>query len=150
MLLWEDEPLSAFVGMCGLLPYRARMEEAMTGATEEHDAPDFDLFGGSSNSEVRDTALNDPHSAAVTWLREELEFASRYRPAVVLRTPKTPVFLAHGYEDPKVPIQLGREASSFLGASGVEVTWKEYEGLGHWYSADMLFDLAQFALHKRG
>lgn len=37
-----------------------------------------------------------------------------------------PVFMAHGTEDPVVPIQLGRHAASQLQAAGAALDWHEY------------------------
>ncbi len=56
-----------------------------------------------------------------------------------------PIFLGHGTDDEKVPISLGRTAVRALRDAGVEdVEWKEYSGLGHWYSGAMLGDLVIF------
>lgn len=37
-----------------------------------------------------------------------------------------PIFMAHGSQDPVVPISLGRSASERLSAAGFEVEWHEY------------------------
>jgi len=37
-----------------------------------------------------------------------------------------PIFMAHGSQDPVVPINLGRAASERLSAAGFEVEWHEY------------------------
>ena len=54
---------------------------------------------------------------------------------------RVPIFLGHGVEDEKVPTELGREAASFLQSMDASLEWHEYEGLGHWYSSEMLKDL---------
>lgn len=47
---------------------------------------------------------------------------------------QTPVFLGHGAEDPKVSVTLGEKMSHVLSTGmGMDVTWKAYGGLGHWY-----------------
>lgn len=47
---------------------------------------------------------------------------------------QSPVFLGHGCEDPKLSVNLGRKMSHVLSTGfGMDVTWKAYEGLGHWY-----------------
>jgi len=56
----------------------------------------------------------------------------------------TPIYLGHGTEDEKVPFELGKLASQFLAELGLDVTWEEYPGLAHWYSADMLTDVYGF------
>lgn len=45
-------------------------------------------------------------------------------------------------------MQLRREASSCLEALGVDVRWREYEKLGHWYSEAMLSDIVEFLREK--
>ncbi|KAF9253762.1 hypothetical protein DTO027I6_2775 [Penicillium roqueforti] len=49
----------------------------------------------------------------------------------------TPVFLGHGAQDPKVSARFGEKMSRMLSDSlGMDVTWKEYQGLGHWYRVE--------------
>ncbi|KAF2684252.1 phospholipase/carboxylesterase family protein-like protein [Lentithecium fluviatile CBS 122367] len=55
-----------------------------------------------------------------------------------------PVFMGHGTEDDKVPCDIGRLAAEFLRGIDMNVDWKEFEGLGHWYSEDMLRDVIRF------
>lgn len=59
---------------------------------------------------------------------------------------KTPVFIGHGSEDPKVSVELGRNMSHvLLSGLGMDVTWKAYEGLGHWYRVeDEIEDILRF------
>ncbi|EKV18885.1 hypothetical protein PDIG_06580 [Penicillium digitatum PHI26] len=50
---------------------------------------------------------------------------------------QTPVFLGDGAEDPKVSAGLGEKMTRVLSNGlGMDVTWKEYQGLGHWYRAE--------------
>lgn len=60
------------------------------------------------------------------------------------------MFLGHGSEDERVSTHLGREAYGFMGALGVEITWEEEPGLGHWYSSDILSGLVKFLDEKAG
>ncbi|KAK0652870.1 hypothetical protein B0T16DRAFT_406944 [Cercophora newfieldiana] len=60
----------------------------------------------------------------------------------------TPVFLGHGDEDEKVPVQLGKASSETLTFLGFDVEWHGYEGLGHWFSSDMIADMAHFLDEK--
>lgn len=65
---------------------------------------------------------------------------------------KTPVFLGHGAEDPKVSAALGKRMSDIL-SRGLEmdVTWKSYETLGHWYRVeDEIEDILHFLSHHTG
>lgn len=159
LLLWEGDPLAAAFGMCGWLPYAARLaEQSGTGAgaraggpstTDEEtqldddgDSDDgFDPFerSGETADEI------NPASRAVSWLREEIEVHRQESNASrSIRVPDIPLFLGHGTEDNKVNILLGREASRFLSSIGVRVCWREYQGLEHWYSGDMLRDIVEF------
>ncbi|KAL2152335.1 hypothetical protein VTH82DRAFT_5519 [Thermothelomyces myriococcoides] len=70
------------------------------------------------------------------------------RPTSRPRAFDTPVFLGHGLDDDKVPISLGRAAAQFLKTAGMHVEWKEYHGLGHWYSPAMLLDMVSFLSHQ--
>ncbi|KAJ5107642.1 hypothetical protein N7456_004317 [Penicillium angulare] len=56
------------------------------------------------------------------------------------------VFLGHGAQDPKVSVQLGEKMSRVLSTGlGMDVTWKPYEGLGHWYRVeDEIEDILNF------
>lgn len=59
---------------------------------------------------------------------------------------QTPIFIGHGSEDLKVSVELGRKMSHVLSAGfGMDVTWKAYEGLGHWYRVeDEIEDILRF------
>ncbi|KAK7756953.1 hypothetical protein SLS62_000969 [Diatrype stigma] len=162
LLLWEGDPLAAAFGMCGWLPYAARLAEQLragtgagaggssaTGVDDETQLDsggdgddDFDPF--ERDDETADEI--DPPSRAVSWLREELE-VHRQEGNDDSRSAKfldIPLFLGHGTEDNKVSILLGREASRCLDSIGVRARWREYQGLGHWYSGDMLQDIVNF------
>lgn len=103
-------------------------------STEEGD----DLF---ERDNVAEDDAQDAFDAAVQWLREELDIPARSKSDMLKRTH---VFLGHGVEDDRVDIWLGRKAASCLKDIGVDVCWKDYEGLAHWYSEDMLRDLVDF------
>jgi hypothetical protein len=77
---------------------------------------------------------------AVEWLREEFEIEKTGRSGMQ----NIPVFMGYGVEDEKVKTGFGRAAKEFLKDFGVEVKWREYEGLGLWYIADMLNDVVGF------
>ncbi|KAK8106945.1 alpha/beta-hydrolase [Apiospora kogelbergensis] len=146
LLLWEGEPLGAFVGMSGWLPYAYRMGDLVGMGTEGDGDDIFDPFqrNDPNEGETQDTASvpDRPIDEVTTWLREQIDLD---RGDTVPRnnnaTNMTPVFLGHGVLDDKVSVELGRMARDTLTKLGLHVTWKEYEGLGHWYSSDMLRDL---------
>lgn len=135
-LLWEGDHLGAVVGMCGWLPFAGRMQDA--ASTEEDD-----LFERDHSAESED---QDPFDIAVDWLREELGIPARSKSDMLKNTP---VFLGHGVEDDPVDVWLGRKAASCLKEIGVNVCWKEYQGLAHWYSGDMLKDLVNSLHYKK-
>lgn len=65
---------------------------------------------------------------------------------------QTPVFVGHGAEDPKVSVVLGKRMSDLLSTGlGMDVTWRSYDGLGHWYRVeDELEDILDFLQHHVG
>jgi predicted esterase len=63
----------------------------------------------------------------------------------------TPYFLGHGTADEKVSVRLGLQSRDTLLQLGQDVTWKQYDGWGHWYKApDELDDIACFLREKVG
>lgn len=139
LLTWNAQPLGAVFGMCGWLPFRQQMEEI--ARAREADGDDIFEREGGVGQEVRDLPAQ-----AVGVLREELEMAGEAGEAGM----GTPVFLSHGVVDEKVPVALGREARSCLEGLGVAVEWREYDGLGHWCSQDMLGDVVDFLRRSVG
>ncbi|KAK3322758.1 Alpha/Beta hydrolase protein [Apodospora peruviana] len=163
LLLWESEPpLAAAFGMCGWLPYAARLSEQVSqgvaAANDDKRDDDGDAFDPFERSDGEDEGECDPPTRAVSWLREEiqLERSSSTRSEEEQNDPKlvfqrVPVFLGHGVEDDRVGVVLGRTASQCLRDLGcAEVELKEYSGLGHWYSAEMLRDLVSWMKAKTG
>jgi phospholipase/carboxylesterase len=55
-----------------------------------------------------------------------------------------PIFLAHGSEDPVVPVDLGHRAQKVLEREGYEVEWHEYRGMAHSVSEQEIFHLAEW------
>ena len=56
----------------------------------------------------------------------------------------TPIFLAHGSEDPVVPVDLAYRAQKELEREGYEVEWHEYKGMAHSVSEQEIFHLAEW------
>jgi len=159
LLTWDGEPLAAVFGFCGWLPLRSHLVDIMESQplSDEGDV----VFGQSDNKKQ---ALDLP-AEAVAWLTEEIDLpVASLSPASktslapnVVRQPSfskdlpvqmTPIFLAHGTEDEKVPIRLGYEAKDCLVMMKASVNWREYEGLGHWYSGQMMGNLGAFLGEK--
>lgn len=147
LLLWNGPRFAAAVGICGWVPLKARMEREIRGGSPESRGDD-PLDGGKP---VEDAAVQHFGQSnlkrAVKYLREELELetANRDASSTVLMTP---VFIGHGKEDPQVPIRLGEEANDLLRLIGLKVDFRLYDGLGHWYSSEMLQDIVGFFEQK--
>lgn len=154
-LLLKGEPFGALVGMCDYLPFRKRMydyakevkngeNDSLAGSEEEVNMFERDSGGDDSENQTK-------FEKALEWLREELEIGDdgikndETPPAQLI-----PVFMGHGSEDDKVPSGIGRPAAEFLTEIGLDVSWKEYDGLGHWYSQDMLRDIIHFLKELKG
>ncbi|KAK6844186.1 Acyl-protein thioesterase [Apiospora arundinis] len=148
LLLWEGDPLGAFVGMSGWLPYAYRMN-GLIQTENEKDEGVFDPFqrdegeGDKSCDEVQ--SPERPIDEAVAWLREQIELGIDGPIGQnEIASEMTPVFLGHGVMDDKVNVDLGKMARDTLSKLELRVTWKEYKNLGHWYSNDMLRDLTNY------
>lgn len=82
----------------------------------------------------------------VTFLRRKLDM--RDKNGMVFQN--IPVFLGHGTKDDRVDIKLGQEAMRCLESVGCDVRMREYEGLGHWTSPEMMSDIFAFLKEKLG
>ena len=144
ILLWTGEPLGAVFGMCGWLPLRHHMADIADPPT-----PKDDYENPIAQEEPIDGKVDLP-AEAVAWLSEELDFPTAQPSSTSTFHPfqRIPIFLAHGTEDEKVSIELGRQARDCLAVLGAKVEWREYEDLGHWYSGQMLGDLVDFLTGK--
>ena len=143
ILLWTGEPLGAVFGMCGWLPFRHHIADIADPQLPSED--DENPFA----PEEHTVGEVDLPAEAVAWLREELEFPIvQSSPSTFLPFQRTPFFLAHGIEDQKVNVELGRQARDCLAALRAKVEWWEYEELGHWYSGQMLGEFVDFLTKK--
>ncbi|KAL2010305.1 hypothetical protein VTN00DRAFT_6112 [Thermoascus crustaceus] len=63
---------------------------------------------------------------------------------------RTPIFLGHGSDDPEVSVRLGERMTFLLSEKPhMDVTWKAYEGFGHWYKVpDETDDMVAFLKAK--
>ncbi|CAI7623845.1 unnamed protein product [Penicillium glandicola] len=108
---------------------------------------DFDPFAGNEEeaslidhamSHVRDI-LDLPMIPACDHSTEESQPQSSFHHL------QLPIFIGHGAEDLQVSVELGRNMSHVLSVGlGMDVTWKAYEGLGHWYREDEIEDILRF------
>lgn len=68
---------------------------------------------------------------------------------VSLKCLETPVFLAHGKADEKIKSTFGENVRMALEALGMDVEWKLYPELGHWYKEpDEIDDILAFLNSK--
>ncbi|OJD27840.1 hypothetical protein ACJ73_00760 [Blastomyces percursus] len=152
-LLWDGvgeggerrEALGALVGFCGRLPFERRVRSIVAGGTVEGEKAN-QLSGTDGKVENKSSI-----SKAIDFFREELGIP--LPPGLPSSSPdflfqRTPLFLGHVVEDGTVPIRLGREAATCFEALGMNVSWNEYEGLGHWYTDSMLSDFVKFVREK--
>ena len=131
--------------MCGWLPLRTRIEAAAIGKEdmdeEENLFEDSDPESLSAGTTVETSRL----VKAARYLSEELQVSSESGLPVAL---EFPVFIGHGSEDEKAPVQRGREAADLLRSLDLDVRYSEYEGLTPWYSGSILYDIVSFPHEK--
>jgi phospholipase/carboxylesterase len=95
-----------------------------------------------------DLVLRDPeHFAGLvalsSWLPQELAAAVGKRPELA----QLPVFVAHGTQDPMLPVAMGQGSRDALIGLGVPATYREY-AMGHEVSPELLRDLVEWLESK--
>lgn len=165
-LTWPGPPLQAVFGMCGWLPFRAQLDETFSWdageATPNHHDDENSFSDGADEVVASKESANDtsgPSDPLGLLGRDALEYYCTMldmedklsKTSQLPPFQETAFFLGHGVEDERVPLKLGQEAAICLKSFTREVIWKEYNGLGHWYSAEMLADLVAFLskFHKK-
>jgi predicted esterase len=138
-LLWEGRSLGAVVIMSGFMP----LAESLMIENEEKDMSDDGLF--ERDEQDTRTLLQQ----AIDELREEAELDPA-PPLTSFYFLRTPVFMGHGRQDKDVEYSHGQEASGFLERAGIDVEFKSYSDLAHWYCPEELGDIAQFIDKKLG
>lgn len=134
ILLSLEFPLGGHFGMSGWLPFREDIEDVVAPVGEEDDP-----FAADEDGEAL-----EPPLMAVSLVRDILSVEA-VTPSKERTNLTTPVLLCHGEEDEKVKCKLGKEAAQCLSSLGMEVTWKCYAGLGHWYRIpDEIDDIFEF------
>ncbi len=143
LLLWDGPPLKAMIGMCGWLPLRKRIEDMARASNSDWDEEDHVEFR--EDEDINANLNLDGCTQALQYLRDQLNFSSDgSAPSKVYQ--QVPIFLGHGTQDEKVPIDLDREAARCLELLEANVESIEYQDLGHWYSSHMLGDITRFLL----
>ncbi|RFU30038.1 hypothetical protein B7463_g6283, partial [Scytalidium lignicola] len=144
VLLSLEFPLGGFVGMSGWLPFRNDIDEIIRSVATEFSNGDDDI----SPFEETDSGGNlDPSIMAINFARDILSM-DELSPLTSINEQTslvTPVLLCHGIEDEKIKCTLGEEADNTLSSLGMQITWKSYSGLGHWYKIpDEINDILEF------
>lgn len=135
-LLWEGEPLGGWFGLSGWLPFA---EEVMEGAQQDDED---------------ENEASTPLEKGIALLREKLDIPASSQTDDDTKQSSLnsmPLFLAHGSEDKAVHITLGRQmvdCLKSLGWSNHNLQWKEYRGLAHTYSENMLSDMVEFLTER--
>lgn len=161
-LLWEGkEGLGGVVGMCGWLPYISQIKGQVELGVEDsgrssgvdkdsEEEAGFDPFDRSASLGCDATSPGNIDTggrvaAALDWLRDELDMPKRQSAASRVLRSRIPAMLCHGRNDGNVEVAKGSEAVEFLSAFGMgPCCFKDFAGVGHEFSAGMLFDIAKF------
>jgi pimeloyl-ACP methyl ester carboxylesterase len=133
--------------MSSIVSDNGKQQKRELSSADDYWEKGFDPFERDGNVENEEPA--DGAARAVKVLIEKLELdlePPRSRP----RSFDTPIFLGHGDQDENVAMARGKEAAECLRALGFDVSWSEYQGLGHWYSAEMLTDMTIFLRARAG
>ncbi|KLJ06197.1 hypothetical protein EMPG_10378 [Blastomyces silverae] len=149
--LSERKLVGGFVGMSGWLPLNGQLEEIFQFPSGNDSDQDPFARSPQETDEGSDNEDNDcAELQAINHIRDILDLPAL--PAPGAQHCQSPVFLGHGSMDEKVPVKLGRSMVDFLrNRLDVDVTWKVYEGFGHWYKVpDEIDDIVKFLKEKVG
>jgi predicted esterase len=90
--------------------------------------------------QIEEAAREGKREGAVKFVRgllglKELEGGGELR---------TPMLLCHGEEDQKVKLEWGCEMRDLMLELGIDLSFKSYKGLEHWYNEDEMRDIVLF------
>jgi predicted esterase len=122
-----ERGIGGFVGMSGWLPFRRQIQ----GVLER-------VEGGYGEERKR---------AVVGYLRGllELDEGREGKEGVVFRDRlEKQMLLCHGEKDQKAKYQWGGEMKDVLVSSGINVSFKSYSDLEHWFNEDEMRDVVGF------
>ncbi|KIW70475.1 hypothetical protein PV04_02742 [Phialophora macrospora] len=98
---------------------------------------------------IDDTGIPKSTWSRLVWkFKHGREHVSRPE-AHLSHRPETAIVGIHGAEDPKIKCSLGKEAADTLQMLGMDVTWRCYPELGHWYKIpEEIDDIAEYLTGK--
>jgi len=162
------QSLGGFIGMSGWLPFAQDIVLAAAPTLQSNDEEYYDLFirAAAGNSEDIAEILDADESIPAQQLRaanfvrdlvdlgplqQALEGQEKENHTSKAQLYNTPCFLGRGTADEKVSVRLDVQNRDTLLELGQDVTWKQYDGWGHWYKVpDELDDIACFLREKVG
>jgi phospholipase/carboxylesterase len=136
------------VDMDGIAASRAQVETLIRREIDAGMSADrIVLFGFSQGGVIAlDTALRRPEPpAGVLALSTYLPTLPELAEAAAPEARRTPIFMAHGTEDPVVPMESGVLARNGLEALGFAVEWHEYR-MVHAICVDEIEDIRRWLL----
>ena len=151
--------LGAMIGMSGWLPFYGVMNDEAINTPKELTTepnpftPDPDPDPNfNPNPNPAPTNINKTLPLrAINSLRETLNLHPLLNPSQAQSSlQKTPIFLGHGTADEKVDFQHAEKAVDFLKTRiGMKVTWRVYDGWGHWWKVpEEIDDVVEFLQEK--
>ena len=125
LLSGELGRISGFVGLSGWLPFRKQIHEGV-------------FLPGGQNCDERARCVG----AAMGHVRKLLDLAPTQEGGEEVREVlDVKAWFGHGEDDTKMRPDWGRDMAELLSGIGIDVTFKGYEGLGHWWNEKEMGDL---------
>lgn len=132
LLLWDGPSLGAFVGLCGFMPFTSSLMDILS---DDQNSEEDDVFESTGED-------SDRLEAAMRQLCFETEMEPNQSPSKEFIS--TPVFMAHGEEDPEVEMCHPEQVVALLSKMDLDASLHKYKQLGHSLSGDMLGDMGKF------
>jgi predicted esterase len=127
----EGVQIGGFVGLSGWCPFRKQVLGAIAKGEDEL----------KSEYPGKESTRKQRFMSARHYLRQLLSMPTE---ETNIGVRKMLVFLGHGDSDMKMRVEWGREMGDLLEEVGMEVEWRDYEGLEHWWSEEEMRDLVGF------
>jgi phospholipase/carboxylesterase len=83
--------------------------------------------------------------AGIMALSTYLPIATRFAAEAQAANKTVPIFMAHGTEDPIIPIERGQQSADLLKGAGADLVWRTYE-MGHSVCIDEIGDIAAWLI----